>query len=181
MNCFKSRLNNWWKHHPSKFDPACYIPGQTTRVYTNYPNASGRGRDTWYLTYTTVRTLRIKILSWNDPGQNDPRPKRLMSETTHGRNLRDIPLQLQSGLFRFVCSEQAHRGSFLRALRLLSTRKNRLRPLRWHDLFVSSVRFHRHLGSVEKTSPPPQPSSPINFCILSFKIWYFVCLKLYRC
>ena len=46
LNCFKSRLNNyWWKHHPSKFDPACYIPGQTTRVYTNNPNASGRGRD----------------------------------------------------------------------------------------------------------------------------------------
>ena len=45
LNCFKSRLNNWWKHHPSKFDPACYIPGQTTRVYANYPNASGRGRD----------------------------------------------------------------------------------------------------------------------------------------
>ena len=54
LNCFKSRLNNWWKHHPSKFDPACYIPGQTTRVYTNYPNASRRGRDARYLTSTTV-------------------------------------------------------------------------------------------------------------------------------
>ena len=32
LNCFKSRLNNWWKHHPSKLDPACYIGGQTTRV-----------------------------------------------------------------------------------------------------------------------------------------------------
>ena len=27
---------------------------------------------------------------------------------------------------------------------------------------------HRHLGSVEKNKPPPQPSSPINFCILAF-------------
>ena len=45
LNCFKSGLNIWWKCHRFKFDPACYIAGQTTRVYTNYPNASGRGRD----------------------------------------------------------------------------------------------------------------------------------------
>ena len=38
-------LNNWWRHHPSKFEPACYIPGQTTRIYTSYPYASGRVRD----------------------------------------------------------------------------------------------------------------------------------------
>ena len=45
LNCFKSRLHIWWKCHPFKFDPACFIPGLTTRVYTHYPNASGRGRD----------------------------------------------------------------------------------------------------------------------------------------
>ena len=45
LNCFKSRLNNWWKHHPAKFNPSCYIPGQATRIYTNYQNASGKGRD----------------------------------------------------------------------------------------------------------------------------------------
>ena len=45
LNCFKSKLNNWWKHHPFKFDPACYIRGKTTRDYTNYPNAIGRGSD----------------------------------------------------------------------------------------------------------------------------------------
>ena len=45
LNCFKSRLNNWWKNHPAKFNPSCYIPGQATRIYTNYQNASGRGRD----------------------------------------------------------------------------------------------------------------------------------------
>ena len=45
LNCFKSRLNNWWKHHPAKFNPSCYIPGQATRIHTNYQNASGRGRD----------------------------------------------------------------------------------------------------------------------------------------
>ena len=45
LYCFKSRLNNWWKHHPAKFNPSCYIPGQATRIYTNYQNASGRGRD----------------------------------------------------------------------------------------------------------------------------------------
>ena len=41
LTCFKSRLNKWWQEHPSKFDPACYIPSQTTRRY--YPNASGSG------------------------------------------------------------------------------------------------------------------------------------------
>ena len=61
LNCFKSRLNNWWKHHPSKFDQACYIPGQTTRIYTNNPNASGRVRDASYLTSTIVRTVSKKL------------------------------------------------------------------------------------------------------------------------
>ena len=44
LNCFKSRLNTWWHEHPHKFDPACYVPGQSTRIYGNYQNASGRGR-----------------------------------------------------------------------------------------------------------------------------------------
>ena len=40
--------------------------------------------------------------------------------------------------------------------------------LRRHTDLVRSVCLpgfhHRHLGSVEKNKPPPQPSSPINFC-----------------
>ena len=41
LNCFKSRLNNWWKHHLFKLDsrPNYHL------VYTNDPNAFGRGRD----------------------------------------------------------------------------------------------------------------------------------------
>ena len=43
LNCFKMRLNSLWHDHPNKFDPACYVPGQTTR--RQYPNASGRDRN----------------------------------------------------------------------------------------------------------------------------------------
>ena len=31
LNCFKSRLNKYWHNHPSKFHPACYVPGQNSR------------------------------------------------------------------------------------------------------------------------------------------------------
>ena len=36
LNCFKSRLNTFWKKkHPYKFDPWCYIPGTKPRDYYN--------------------------------------------------------------------------------------------------------------------------------------------------
>ena len=38
LNCFKSRLNTFWKNHPYKFDPWCYIPGPKPRDYY-YKNA----------------------------------------------------------------------------------------------------------------------------------------------
>ena len=31
LNCFKSRLNKYWHNNPSKFHPACYVPGQNSR------------------------------------------------------------------------------------------------------------------------------------------------------
>ena len=37
LNSFKSRLNTFWKKHPYKFDPWCYIPGPKPRDY--YKNA----------------------------------------------------------------------------------------------------------------------------------------------
>ena len=37
LNSFKSRLNTFWKNHPYKFDPWCYIPGPKPRDY--YKNA----------------------------------------------------------------------------------------------------------------------------------------------
>ena len=37
LNSFKSRLNTFWKNHPYKFDPWCYIPGLKSRDY--YKNA----------------------------------------------------------------------------------------------------------------------------------------------
>ena len=38
LNCFKSRLNVFWKNHPYKFSPWCYSPGPKPRDY-NYKNA----------------------------------------------------------------------------------------------------------------------------------------------
>ena len=37
LNCFKSRLNLFWKNHPYKFRPWCYSPGPKPRDY--YKNA----------------------------------------------------------------------------------------------------------------------------------------------
>ena len=37
LNSIKSRLNTFWKKHPYKFDPWCYIPGPKPRNY--YKNA----------------------------------------------------------------------------------------------------------------------------------------------
>ena len=37
LNCFKSRLNVFWKNHPYKFSPWCYSPGPKPRDY--YKNA----------------------------------------------------------------------------------------------------------------------------------------------
>ena len=31
LNCFKNRLNKYRHNHPSKFHPACYVPGQNSR------------------------------------------------------------------------------------------------------------------------------------------------------
>ena len=37
---FKSRLNTFWKKHPYKFDPWCYIPGPKPRDYKNAPTGA---------------------------------------------------------------------------------------------------------------------------------------------
>ena len=39
LNIFKSRLNNHWRGNPIKFQPTCYIPGETgLTVRTRYRN-----------------------------------------------------------------------------------------------------------------------------------------------
>ncbi len=40
LNTFKSRLNNHWKHHPSKFTPSCYTITDTSVIARPCSNAS---------------------------------------------------------------------------------------------------------------------------------------------
>ena len=56
LNCFKRRLNKYWHNHPSKFHPACYVPGQNSRRTIQMCQEEAVMPD---LTPTTVRTVRI--------------------------------------------------------------------------------------------------------------------------
>ena len=54
LNCFKSRLNKYWHNHPSKFHPACYVPGQNSRRTIQMRQEEAVKPDQ---TSTTVRTV----------------------------------------------------------------------------------------------------------------------------
>lgn len=41
LNAFKSRLNNHWKTHPTKFEAACYRAGPSEGQYRNAPQEVG--------------------------------------------------------------------------------------------------------------------------------------------
>ena len=39
IKSFKSRLNKYWQHYPSKFTASCYKPGQSAKYRTQLRNA----------------------------------------------------------------------------------------------------------------------------------------------
>ena len=83
LNCFKSSLNKYWQNHPSKFHPACYVPGLNSRRTiqmrqeeavmpdkTDVYNSKNSNKNKDFRKYSKIHLLKICNVKYSFPFSN---------------------------------------------------------------------------------------------------------------